>query len=293
MTRLGYDFRPVTDEQTELDQLVSLLGVVWPGSQHLTSNYLRWQYFQNPMGRVVGVNAWRGKELVAHYAAIPLEAEVNGDIRRGLLSLNTAVHPLHQGKGLFVTLAEKTYAIARSGQFEFVVGVANANSAHGFTRRLGFAHLGQLDARVSASLPRLLENTVAPTSEWTTVWSQASYAWRLANPSRTYSYRLSEDGQVCYVFGDVKRLGMRPLARMEFNKSLIITIRGSISPLKRRFPFYSFGRYSRRYKFGSFSLSIPKRVYSSPLHLIFLNLNPDDAPLDTRITIDPLDFDLV
>lgn len=73
---------------------------------------LHWQYKDNPDGPAVGFNAWHGEELAGHYVTIPLKAMVNGTVEKGLLSLNTATHPAHHGKGLLTKLAKTTYALA-------------------------------------------------------------------------------------------------------------------------------------------------------------------------------------
>ena len=95
----GYELRPVEVSEAGLAACGTLLRHVFPHTSQFTDAYLAWQYVQNPVGPVVGVNAYAGDALAAHYVTLPMEARVGGVTVRGLLSLNTATHPDHQGKG--------------------------------------------------------------------------------------------------------------------------------------------------------------------------------------------------
>ena len=153
-------------------------------------DYLRWLYADNPRGAVVGFNAYAGDELAAHYATVPVAGLVDGVSARGLLSLNTATHPSHQGKGLFTRLAEETYAHAREAGYDFVVGVANASSTPGFTRKLGFQLVTPLDVLVGAG------SCAASTGDvgFSLAWDEPALRWRLARPRARYF--ASKDGGV-------------------------------------------------------------------------------------------------
>lgn len=97
-----------------------------------TSNIWRWQYADNPVGKIVGFNAYMGNLLAAHYVTMPIYMNIEGEKTLGVLSLNTATHPEHRGKRLFTILAEKSYQYAAENGYKFVIGVANAQSTHGF-----------------------------------------------------------------------------------------------------------------------------------------------------------------
>ena len=126
-----------------LPDYLSLFAASFPNFK-VTLEYLQWLYYENPSGAVVGFDAMDNGNVVAHYACIPVQ--IDGYEGRSLLSLNTATHPDYQGRGLFRTLASKTYESAES-DYACVVGVANANSFGGFIRHLGFEHLGNLELR--------------------------------------------------------------------------------------------------------------------------------------------------
>src|SRR5688572_23378942 len=103
-----YDVREVTTDDAGLGATAKLLRATFPGVPKFTERFLQWQYRSNPDGPIVGFSAWRGEELAAHYVVQPLAAAVDGRPERGVLSLNTATHPDHQGRRLFTTLAART-----------------------------------------------------------------------------------------------------------------------------------------------------------------------------------------
>lgn len=203
----GYELRPVEVSDAGLAACGALLRRVFPHTSQFTDAYLAWQYVQNPAGPVVGFNAYAGDALAAHYVTLPLAARVGGATVRGLLSLNTATHPDHQGKGLFTALAEATYGAGADGGYAFVIGVANANSTPGFVRKLGFDLVAPLDARIGVGPVGLAEDPSAVGFE--RHWDQASLAWRVANPSA--QYRLRTTGRRVTVSAATDRPGVAAL----------------------------------------------------------------------------------
>jgi hypothetical protein len=182
---LNLTFAPTDRTPYKLSEYVALLQSAFPGKERLyTTDYLRWLYCQNPEGPVIGFDAWYGNRAVGHYVCIPLRARIQSvNPRRVLLSLNTATHPNYQGKGLFLKLAALTYALAAEQNYEAVIGVANANSTHGFVNRLGFQLVQPLKARVGVG-PLRIETmaTQEAAQDFMRVWSRDALHWRLATP---------------------------------------------------------------------------------------------------------------
>jgi GNAT superfamily N-acetyltransferase len=183
MTTEGLAIRPAGTAPDQLADYARLLGEVF-ASDRFSEPAIAWRYRDNPAGQVVGADAWDGGRLAAHYVTCPLEAKVEGEVVRGLLSLNTATHPDYQGRGLFTTLAEQAYAQGREAGYGFVIGVANANSTPGFLRKLGFQHVARLHAGVLGRLPRRLDGRRV---QFEGHWRDELLAWRLANPTGRYA----------------------------------------------------------------------------------------------------------
>ena len=73
---------------------------------------------------------------VAYYGVFPILAKFGNNEVLCAQSGDTMTHPEHRGKGLFIDLAKKTYATARSEGIQFVFGFPNENSYPGFSRKL-------------------------------------------------------------------------------------------------------------------------------------------------------------
>ncbi|KTD58728.1 hypothetical protein Lsai_1335 [Legionella sainthelensi] len=135
-----------TDPKT-LSQCTALMNICFPKAKIFNIQYMRWLYIDNPEGSVIGFNVWDRDQLVAHYACIPAQIQINSTPVKAMLSLNTATHPNYQGKGLFTKLANMTYETAYKEGFTAVFGVSNENSSYGF-QKLGFQFLRPLEARL-------------------------------------------------------------------------------------------------------------------------------------------------
>jgi GNAT superfamily N-acetyltransferase len=182
--REAYRFERVVRGTETTRQHATLLAHVFDAAVRYSEQYIDWQYYENPDGEIVGYDAYDADgELAAHYVVQPLRARLFGEELRAVLSLNTATHPRHQGKGLFVELARRTYDLAASLGYACVVGVANANSTPGFVRKLGFSLLTPLDARVGIGSPAL---SVDFQADFERIWSPEARTWRLRRPGGTY-----------------------------------------------------------------------------------------------------------
>ena len=284
-----YMFHQIQTEEHMLKQYAYLFKQAFKINRHLTRNYLKWLYVDNPLGEVLGFNAFDSVGLAAHYACIPIQALLNGEPSTGLLSLNTATHPNHQGKGLFTGLANATYNKVREQGFEFVVGVANANSTPGFIGKLGFHLVKPLDVRIGFGLPRRVSETKG-SLQFNRIWTQESIEWRLSNPSNKYRVENLSDGQTC-VYAKTGRAGICAVLFDSCVSGLNIVNQKSFlnwNPIKLWLgldPLISWDR--------SFYYNIPESLRPSPLNLIFKDLTGQGICLDpdkTRLT--GLDFDV-
>ena len=277
-----YDLRPVETDSRALAECAALLGAVL--SPSLDQRYLNWLYAENPSGTAVGFNAFYNGALAAHYATIPLSARLNGRVEKGLLSLNTATHPDHQGKGLFPAIAGKTYERAAQLGFGFVIGVANARSTRGFTEKLGFQLVAPLDVDVGAGGAEAGAEDAA--RSYAPVWFDAAIAWRLRRPGARY-FAGPRHASGCDVFATVTKLGiLARLDRVPAASAAGLPRAPAWNPLRMRI---GLDRGARR---SGFFVPVPDRFKPSPLNLIFRDLSCGRRALDAdhvRWTL--LDFD--
>jgi GNAT superfamily N-acetyltransferase len=278
MSTSPYAARPLETDDASLEAYRTLLGIT---SAPCEREYLRWLYGDNPWGQAVGENAYAGDELAAHYATIPVEATLDGARAKGLVSLNTATHPTHQGKGLFTRLAEQTYARAHELGYEFVVGVANANSTPGFTRKLGFQLVTPLDVLVGVGrFAASRDDDVG----FALAWTEPALRWRIRRPQARYVATADEHA---IVYARAHRLGI--LAYLTHAPRPLVA---DLPPPRRTQPFRMWIGIDPHLQRRGVLAPLPDRLKPSPLNLIFRDLTGRQRRLSrdtTRFTL--LDFD--
>lgn len=264
-----------TDEQSllEIQQLLQL--VFEKNASKFSLDYLKWQYVENPAGQVVGFNAYKDKVLAAHYETVPVYMNINGEKTLGLLSKDTATHPDHRGNRLFTILAEHTYQYAAENGYRFVIGVANAQSTHGFIKNLNFKLIGPLDFKIG------LGTNIYPQRDFTFTryWNQELMDWRLRNPSMEYF----KNGDL--IVSPIK-VGFKKL--VGHNAAALVSL-----PKLRMRPLNLYIGYGADLSKGLY-VNLPKFIKRSPFNLIFLDLTEGALPEMTpdNILFELIDFDV-
>lgn len=281
-----FEFVEADCSDESLQKYAKLFSVCFPSAKHLTPEYLRWLYRDNPCGQVVGMDAYVDRDLVAHYACIPSEIELRGTPAKSLLSLNTATHPDYQGKGLFTKLAAMTYELGLKLGHTVVYGVANANSTPGFVRKLGFQNVGSLEARVGFGQPISVNwEKVASTSEFRRRWDIEQLSWRLGSPSNPvraadsgmgfHELYAKTDRKTVFAWGAVPWIGDIP---SEPRPSVLLPrLFLGICPAESATP--------------RISASIPGWARPSPLNLIYRSLRDGDSIDFKSVFFSFIDFD--
>jgi GNAT superfamily N-acetyltransferase len=279
------ELRALSFTAAELLGTRELFRAAFPKAAYLDEAMLEWQYRANPEGQAVGFNAWAGGVIAAHYATQPMVATLRDRKVRGLLSLNTATHPAHQGQGLFTRAAEATYQRGRELGFEFVIGVANANSTPVMVRKLGFQRVAPLDAKLGFGA--VARRAVSREYEYRRVWSDEALRWRLENPNRRYRLVAVPGG--VRVEAPTGRAGIQAiLATCDASAGLAPTEGPAPkNPLKVWLGLdanadWAVSRYG----------SLPMQLRPSPLNLVWKDLTGAGLRLDAdTVRFDALDFD--
>lgn len=282
MTAEGLEIRSAGTAPHQLAAYSELLGQVFGPAPKFSPEALAWRYRDNPAGAVVGADAWSNGRLAAHYVTCPTAARLDGRPVRGLLSLNTATHPDFQKRGLFTQLAEHAFAAGAAAGFQFVTGVANANSTPGFTSKLGFQPVGRLHAGLLLRSPRSFDDKPM---QFEADWSPELIGWRLANPVARYA--VARRGGLTGVWASTGTPGVRCAAFLN----------GAVAPPAQQTAGWGLslfiGLEPRISLPGLGFVSIPDAWRPSPLNLIWRRLG-DAAPqtLDVaRTALNFLDFD--
>jgi len=278
----GIEVRPVGTARGRLTAYSGLLGEVFGDAPKFSEAALDWRYARNPAGHAVGADAWAGDILAAHYVTCPLNARIDGRMVRGLLSLNTATHPTYQGRGLFTRLAEAAYGQGAAAGYQFVIGVANANSTPGFLRKLGFQLVAPLQAGLLLRPPHAL---AGGEPQFAGHWPTEALGWRLANPAGRYALSrrrglLSVRAVTDTPFVDCAAYvpdpgGLAEGARPRLAASLFIGLEPRLDLTAHGF------------------VAVPRRLRPSPLNLIYRPLDPalPRALSPAGVSLNFLDFD--
>lgn len=283
---LRMNITPCTVQPEKLRAYQELFAKCFPTAHHLNANYLDWLYQANPEGHVVGFDAYEGDNLAAHYACIPAAAHIDGQTKRGLLSLNTATHPDYQGKGLFTKLASATYEHAANSGFEFVYGVANANSTPGFLKKLGFSLVQPLDARVGFGRLSVDWAHARRDAAFYRAWNDDTVRWRISNPANPIKTQKFSDGSVGFECSSWKTPLIRAYAENS-GENIQLFENGKMGPTGKVFVglFPSSVAPYRTY------FEIPKKLRPSVLNLIFRDLKGSSTLDNSRVLLNFLDFD--
>uniref|UniRef100_A0A7C2NC31 GNAT family N-acetyltransferase n=1 Tax=Thermoanaerobaculum aquaticum TaxID=1312852 RepID=A0A7C2NC31_9BACT len=284
----SYRFERVGASADELQEVVALLTTVWPKAGFDLS-YLRWLYRQNPVGVAIGFNAWYGSSLAAHYVVIPCRVIFDGGEVKAALSLNTATHPAHQGRGLFTRLASLTYEVAASEGFHHIFGVGNARSTPGLVEKLGFQLVGRLEARLSL-WPPSLKRDLGRSVRWRRLWSSEELAWRLANPRGQYSWRRWR--ATTQYLAHTGHWGIRAILGVVPGSPPTTVVPSSLRRLRGWYPFIWLG-FSNELQFCRLlSFDLPVSWRPSPLNFVYLPLSSGSGLLDrSTVEFSTIDFD--
>lgn len=273
---MEYILKKTLTDDSNLIEYAKLLSSVFINSTKFSYDYLKWQYKDNPQGEVVGYDAYFNDVLVAHYVTIPVLYLFNGVETKGLLSLNTATHKDHQGKGLFTKLANKTFEEGVNLGYKFVIGVANENSTHGFTKKLGFNLLTSLIVKTG------IGNIIYDAENYHTkpIWDKKSLAWRLSNPQKKY-YKNNKS-----IITKASNLGI--YAQLYLSNNIEIE---TIKYKKKTFTVWI--GLAKNIKSNGVFINLPQKLKPAPLNLIFKSLTNDVAiPNTESLLFELIDFDI-
>jgi hypothetical protein len=279
------NFFPIRFDYLSLSRYESLFSTCFSKTEKFKVKALRWLYVENPDGPAIGFDAFDGEQLVAHYVCIPTTIRVNGGLVKALLSLNTATHPLYQGKGLFTKLADMTFQSAAELGFHCVYGIANANSTPGFVRKLGFQLVQALEAKVGLGALGTDFEMSKRNAQFERVWAPKSLAWRCGNPvNQVFGLRLKKGlGFHAHAFGRIlpAYAEIPSVVNFHFGK------KSSVSPFR-----LFLGLVPQGSSMVSGYVDIPRRLRPSPLNMIFRSLSQSATRLDAgHISFSFLDFD--
>ncbi|KZS41294.1 hypothetical protein AWE51_23095 [Aquimarina aggregata] len=278
---MNYKFSPIKTDNISIKEITSLLKLTFPNAKKYTEKFVSWQYAKNPVGPMIGYNAYLDGELAAHYALMPIKAFVFGKEEKGLLSLNTATHPNHRGKKLFTKLARESFKAATEQGFGFVIGVANAQSTPGFLKKLDFQFVGMLEAKLG--LGKITHKKESTSIDYQRNWDEDVIQWRLSNPELPYAIKNNK------ITSATAHFGIQAMLKKFEKKYNIEDTQTNLGfkPIKLWIGIDDTINWKK-----SFYFDIPLKMRPSPLNLIFKDLTSENRKFDfLGVRFSALDFD--
>jgi GNAT superfamily N-acetyltransferase len=283
----------VKHDRATLNAYVELFKSSYGDGSKFTVDYLDWLYAKNPAGPVLGFDYVDGQHgIVAHYACIPAPIAIHGRNVKAVLALNTATHPDFQGQGLFTKLAGMAFAGAGDAGFEYAYGVPNAAATPGLTGKQGFSLICSLDARICFSGYRRPAGAPVSAPGFQRTWTTGELAWRLSDPLARWRTKLGGDN-VLRVWGP----GPAPFIPTYEE----IVLDEDLRSLDTRFPMPGSMAFGPRLHLGirpplgpspTPSVSIPRRLWPSPLNFVVKNLQGETPKISPdEVVFTALDFD--
>lgn len=100
--------------------------------KNVSPDWFRQKYNTENFGvKYIGFLALDQNTVAAFYGVIPCPVILEGQEILAAQSADTMTHPDHRNKGLFVTLANKTYELAKNSNIRFLFGFPNQHSQPG------------------------------------------------------------------------------------------------------------------------------------------------------------------
>jgi len=127
-------------ENEDRDRVLALRERVFSDPEYDVTRWT-WQYQNNPMGPSfidLAVDKDNSTTLAGHYAVISYKFSVGESEVQSAQSLDTFTSPDYTRQGIFVKLAEQTYAKSFSNGVKYIFGFPNKLSYPGFVRKLKF-----------------------------------------------------------------------------------------------------------------------------------------------------------
>jgi hypothetical protein len=279
--------------------------------------YLHWLYEENPLGSAFQQYAYDDGTLVGHYALLPQNYRDADGVVRGAYSLHAVTRSDAQRSGLFLSLAERSYAeVARDGR-RLMTALPNEKAVGAGVKHLGWTLVGQMPVRICIPTPARTGavETITCTPEFlagdrfahltadlddypvtgiTNSWTTEGLRWRLSRPDAEYT--LHVDTEVVGISTRTVQRGVRAAVIMKLfprgPRSGPLSSRRIIADACRhhRAPVAVYGGVNEVVTVHGFEP--PKRIRPSPLFWLVQTLQPGDDQTTIRIgTYEFLDVD--
>jgi N-acetylglutamate synthase-like GNAT family acetyltransferase len=117
-----------------------------------SEQYWRWKHLENPFGVSPTLLCFEDGTLIGIRAFMQWQWKNKRQIYRALRAVDTATHPLHQGKGIFKKLTLSLLEICKAQGYDLIFNTPNEQSKPGYLK-MGWIEAGKLPVRLSLQRP--------------------------------------------------------------------------------------------------------------------------------------------
>lgn len=139
-----------------LDVLRASLGEI---SSKKTFDVWKFKHLDNPFGKSLVLIALEDKDIIGVRAFMRWQWQFQSKIYKGLRAVDTATHPMHQGKGVFKKLTLQAIEVAKEEGAHFIFNTPNDQSLPGYLK-MGWEEVSKLEIKIAPVNPvRWLSNS--------------------------------------------------------------------------------------------------------------------------------------
>jgi len=114
--------------------------------------FWRWKHVNNPFGKSPILLAFDGHQLIGVRAFLRWNWRIGDKIYRSARAVDTATHPLYQGRGIFKKLTLQMLEYCRDEDVDFIFNTPNGESKPGYLK-MGWQDNGRLHIAIRPVLP--------------------------------------------------------------------------------------------------------------------------------------------
>jgi GNAT superfamily N-acetyltransferase len=170
-------------EESDTESIIELLKVSL-GENLLPKSidFWKWKHQENPFGKSPVVLAEDNGKVIGVRAFLRWEFSQGNKLIPCGRAVDTAVHPAHQGKGIFTKLTKTLLEEVKKEGFDLIYNTPNPQSLPGYLK-MGWKKWGRLPLKIQLHFPKPWSNSPLINFDWSEARSLIQEIETASNPS--------------------------------------------------------------------------------------------------------------
>jgi hypothetical protein len=132
-------------QKNDTEKLAEFRKIAYGGTNFVSSEYIKWQFEDNPAGRAIGWMAINERnDILGEYWIVPVRFKTKEGTGCGSVGANALIHPAHRRKNIFTGLGEKCAEDCVDRSIKYTVYMPNHISMKGLIRKLNCRDMGEV-----------------------------------------------------------------------------------------------------------------------------------------------------